>query len=182
MKEKNQRVRITKMIFQDSLIKLMQKKSLSEITVTELCSFAELNRSTFYKYYGNVYDILKEIKADIYEKSGKYISEIDASNGNTAIQMVYKILCYIKNNFESYKSLLEHNPDYMINSISFLANYVLSNTNISLSEKSEYCVEYIIMGSLGIMKKWLYSENPEEPVEISKMIYDFSIKLISDID
>ncbi|MCM1507967.1 MAG: TetR/AcrR family transcriptional regulator [Ruminococcus flavefaciens] len=182
MKKQNQRVRITKMIFQESLIKLMMKKSLSEITVTELCDSAELNRSTFYKYYGNVYDIIDEIKADIYEKIGKYISEINSSGETNAINMVYKILCYIQNNCELHKSLLKHNSDSIINIISFIVDYIIENTNLVLSEKSEYCVEYVIMGSLGIIKKWLYSENPKEPVEIAKMIYDFSVKLISDID
>ena len=51
----NQRFRLTKRLFHESLIRLLQKKPLYEITVSQLCSDSELNRSTFYKYYENVY-------------------------------------------------------------------------------------------------------------------------------
>lgn len=56
-KHENQRVRLTKKLFRDSLIALLRKKKIYQITVSELCAAAELNRSSFYKHYGNVYDV-----------------------------------------------------------------------------------------------------------------------------
>ncbi len=50
--KENQRVRLIKALFHNSLINLLKNKMLYEITITELCSEAGLNRSTFYKYYG----------------------------------------------------------------------------------------------------------------------------------
>ena len=61
-KKDNQRTRLTKMLLKNSLIKLLYKKPIYQISVSELCSTAELNRSTFYKYYGNVQDLMKEIE------------------------------------------------------------------------------------------------------------------------
>lgn len=60
-KHENQRVRLTKKLFRDSLIALLRKKKIYQITVSELCAAAELNRSSFYKHYGNVYDVLAEL-------------------------------------------------------------------------------------------------------------------------
>ena len=61
-KHENQRVRLTKKLFRDSLIALLRKKKIYQITVSELCAAAELNRSSFYKHYGNVYDVLAELR------------------------------------------------------------------------------------------------------------------------
>ena len=63
-KHENQRVRLTKKLFRDSLIALLRKKKIYQITVSELCAAAELNRSSFYKHYGNVYDVLAELEED----------------------------------------------------------------------------------------------------------------------
>ena len=63
-KKDNQRTRLTKLLFKNSLISLLQKKSIYQISVTELCDAAELNRSTFYKYYDNVSDILTELEKE----------------------------------------------------------------------------------------------------------------------
>ena len=60
----NQRVRLTKRMLKDALVQLMETKPLEKITIYELCAKAEINRTTFYKYYGSQYDLLDDIKAD----------------------------------------------------------------------------------------------------------------------
>ena len=44
----DRRVKYTKMVLRESLIKLLQKKSISRITVKELCEMADINRATFF--------------------------------------------------------------------------------------------------------------------------------------
>ena len=78
-KNDNQRTRLTKLLFKNSLIKLLHKKTIYQITVSELCTEAELNRSTFYKYYGNVYDILEELAEETLAKGTQCIQEIEAA-------------------------------------------------------------------------------------------------------
>ena len=36
---------------------LLKEKPIEQITVTELCRIADINRSTFYQYYGDIYSI-----------------------------------------------------------------------------------------------------------------------------
>ena len=72
-KNDNQRTRLTKLLFKNSLIKLLHKKTIYQITVSELCTESELNRSTFYKYYGNVYDILEELAEETLAKGTQFI-------------------------------------------------------------------------------------------------------------
>ena len=60
----NQRVRLSKMLLKNALIKLLKEKPLEKITIYELCAEAQLNRVTFYKYYGSQYDLLTDIEND----------------------------------------------------------------------------------------------------------------------
>lgn len=46
--------------FNETLLKLLEKKPFEYITVSELCKEAGVNRSTFYLHYENTGDLLKE--------------------------------------------------------------------------------------------------------------------------
>ncbi|MBQ7447472.1 MAG: TetR/AcrR family transcriptional regulator, partial [Eubacterium sp.] len=45
---------------------LIEKKQLAKITVNELCEKAGVNRSTFYRYYTDIYDLWAEIEEDCF--------------------------------------------------------------------------------------------------------------------
>ena len=48
----NRRVHYTKAALRQSLISHLKKKPIDRITVKEICETADLNRGTFYAYYG----------------------------------------------------------------------------------------------------------------------------------
>lgn len=63
----DKRVIKTKAILRDSLITLLERKPLKQISVTELTELADVNRSTFYFYYDDIYDMVDKMLGDIYE-------------------------------------------------------------------------------------------------------------------
>ena len=69
----NQRTRLTKLMFRKALAQLMKDKHISQISIREICEKAELNRSTFYLHYKNVYDLLEEIENEIAAEADKAI-------------------------------------------------------------------------------------------------------------
>ncbi|MCM1395846.1 MAG: TetR/AcrR family transcriptional regulator, partial [Corallococcus sp.] len=44
-----------------ALLTLIERKSFKDITISEICSVAKVNRTTFYLHYNNVLDLLTEI-------------------------------------------------------------------------------------------------------------------------
>ena len=56
---------MTKKVFREVLLELLQSKPLSKITITEICEKADLNRSTFYAHYVEVGDLLHEIENEM---------------------------------------------------------------------------------------------------------------------
>ena len=57
----NRRVRMTKRLMKDALMELLEQRELVDISVTAICEVADVNRSTFYKYYGNPVNLLREL-------------------------------------------------------------------------------------------------------------------------
>ena len=60
----DRRVRKTKMQLRQGLARLMQKKSIKEITVKELVDEVDINRSTFYLHYTDIYQMLEKIEEE----------------------------------------------------------------------------------------------------------------------
>lgn len=63
----DRRVNRTKKLLRESLFSLLQKKSINEITITELTEVADINRATFYFYYTDIFDMLDQIQNEAYE-------------------------------------------------------------------------------------------------------------------
>ncbi|WP_217586183.1 TetR/AcrR family transcriptional regulator [Lentibacillus saliphilus] len=57
----DRRVRRTKRLFQEALLDLMGEQDFSNITVTDIVAQAEYNRATFYRYYDDKDQLVKEI-------------------------------------------------------------------------------------------------------------------------
>ena len=64
----DRRVRKTKAQLRAGLARLMQKKSIKEITVKELVEEVDINRSTFYLHYTDIYQMLESIEAELMEE------------------------------------------------------------------------------------------------------------------
>ena len=46
-------------------LQLIQKKNISEISVSTICELSNLNRSTFYANYIDIYDLAEKIKKNM---------------------------------------------------------------------------------------------------------------------
>ncbi len=80
------RVIKTKESLHNELMQLLKDKSLSEITISELCRKAKVNRGTFYLHYAQIEDLFaeyfREITADLarsYQEPYRYVSVLKTS-------------------------------------------------------------------------------------------------------
>ena len=80
----NQRIRLSKTLLKNALVHLLQKKPLNKISVLEICETAQINRTTFYKYYGSQTDLLNEIESDFLAQLDESLALIPEQEGAVA--------------------------------------------------------------------------------------------------
>lgn len=74
-KREDRRTAYSKKAIRESLLSLMRDKPLNKITVREICERADVNRSTFYAYYEDIYDLHRMILKDYFHCQHRVIEE-----------------------------------------------------------------------------------------------------------
>ena len=153
----------------DLVIELLQKKELNEISVSDICKRAKLNRTTFYANYTDIYGLADAIRDGLEnEVSNLYKDEITQGfNSNDYL----KLFRHIKDNQIFYQTYFKLGYDN---------NYKIFIYDVDLAKKHfqnkfiEYHMEFFKAGITKIIKLWLQKgckESPEDMVEIIKSEY-----------
>ena len=61
----DRRTRRTKANLEEGLLQLMETKSINSITVRELTEKVDINRSTFYLHYTDIYDMIDQMEQEL---------------------------------------------------------------------------------------------------------------------
>lgn len=88
-----------------------EKKELNKITVTEVVRRADINRSTFYLHYSDIYDIPAEIENEIMTE----IMSITPHNREELFQYLNDLLDVLEANESMYRQILtSDSPSYVL--------------------------------------------------------------------
>lgn len=172
------RVRYTRMIIQQTFLKLLREKPLAKITVTEICELAEINRTTFYKHYQDTYDLLERLEQ---EAICGLLSMIDDSTDRNLAQVLLPILCTIRENRELFRSLTSAGDDksflYRLSSSCFQKICEQNPKESGSGDAARMSVmrfSYIAGGIAGVIEYWLQSGMNESPEAIADTIRQFT--------
>ena len=70
------RIQVTRTMFHQAMLALLEEKAIGFISVKELCARAGLNRGTFYLHYSEPIDVLHEMEESVQEKVNPVITFI----------------------------------------------------------------------------------------------------------
>ena len=178
------RVRYTKMIIKSTLIDLLKTKSISKISVKEICDTAQINRSTFYKHYNNVFDLVEKIEDELTNELRTSICQ--TKNKGTKRTLV-EILELLKSDIDLYCALLSENGDRDFKRKLLEECYaeLLKNFKYDLSvlpqEKLNWVMAYLDNGAFGIIDCWIaygMKESTEEVAEFMQMLLSNAIQTV----
>ncbi|MEG1409777.1 MAG: TetR-like C-terminal domain-containing protein [Terrisporobacter sp.] len=189
--KQDRRIRKSKESLKNSLIEIMSKKPVNNITVKELVSTADLNRSTFYNYYEDIPDMLSKLEEELYNEFLHTI-EMHICKNSKDIDITKEVhgfiedMCnVIKNNYEFCRCIFSKNGD--INFLFKLEELVENHIKDQLKEKFEgkmnhlpYMYAFFKSGYIGILKNWMNGGCEESPEEIAQLTYSI-IKGVIDI-
>lgn len=167
------RVRYTKMIIQVNFISLLKQKPLNKITVKEICTLAEINRATFYKYYADAYDLMEKIEDEILRELRE---TMQTSIHDGVSKTLVRILEKMKEDCSLYVTLFSNNGDTSFPMKIFRMCYGEFESYIhkrypALSETQRaWIYVYTAQGSSGILNYWISDGLKEEPTDVAKFI------------
>lgn len=174
---KDKRVIRTKALLIRSISALMKQKNIKDITVKELCEYADINRGTFYLHYKDIYDMLDSIEQDLSDKFlqifQKYNSE---TNEDFPYPLFLEIFKLVDDNAELFRVLIGPNGD-----ISFIMKiFKLYNIHCLQSEFNKlspqfsmnqvYYSNFILYGCVGLLEQWLSRDTKESPEKMAELI------------
>lgn len=165
----NKRKKESKERIEKVFVELLQTKEINEISVSDICKRAGLNRTTFYANYTDIYGLADSIRDKLESNlSDLYQSEITQGyNSNDYL----KLFRHIKENPIFYRTYFKLGYD---------DNYRIITYDVDLAEKYfqnkfvGYHMEFFKSGITKIIKMWLQNgcqESPEDMCEIIKSEY-----------
>lgn len=177
MEKTDRRVRKTKAQLRAGLAKLMQTKSINEITVKELVDEVDINRSTFYLHYTDIYNLLDNIEEELYEEILRVINEHPIGFNENTFPFIADIFSILLKDKDVCRALLGSNGD-----ISFLHRIeaIIAENSIkalepifpNAIEDIKYSFSFCLSGCVGIIKSWLLENNNESPEHMAKLTYN----------
>lgn len=172
----DRRIIKTKKAIRNAFAELLLEKKLSDITVTDVANKADVNRKTFYNYYGCVDDLIKEIEDEfikIFEADLKTIEVVD--NFQNPAVLFHRLVTLFETDVQLYSVLLNtdvsqnflHRIEILLKEIAkefFLEKKPEHKDNIILT------CEYCISGICAVFKYWFDSGLAMTVEEVSEKV------------
>ncbi|MGB7595424.1 MAG: TetR/AcrR family transcriptional regulator C-terminal domain-containing protein [Erysipelotrichaceae bacterium] len=161
MNKHTQRKSFTRQHLIDAFWKLYCLKPISSITVKEIVTKAGYNRSTFYEYFLDVYDVLDSIEASLLPTVDK-LPPMTLSQSDQPIPLDFFIKTYLENS-QYYTVLLGDKGDPAFQSKikesvkPFMRTMIRQDKSID-PLKIDYIMEFILSAMIGVMGYWFAQE------------------------
>lgn len=164
----------TATLFDQTLIKLLEKKELNYISIKEICSCAGVNRSTFYLHYETINDLLNETISYITNKlienydisPDTFIKQIHTADKEDLILInktyLKPFIIFIKDYKNIFLSAFQNSGTLMTkdkyhNLNKYILDPILTKFKVKEDEK-KYLINFYLDGIFGIIKTWVLND------------------------
>ena len=174
-KKTDRRVKYTKQAIRDGFLKLLSRKPIEKISVTEICREADINRGTFYSHYNDPYDLRERLVGELVEAVRARMQELGVTNRLAAAQM----FGLLKENQELCRIFAGPYGDKesMLKIIRSNATAYIEQESEILCDLSEYtrnCVREMLIASIAsVVKCWFDSDMQESAEEVARLLDTF---------
>ena len=172
------RVKLTKKMIFEAFLSILKRKSMAKMTVKEICVLAGINRTTFYKYYKDTYDLLEQIEDELIDNLQANLEHIDKSSLSDIFTI---ILTDISEKRELYVALFSESQGKVFRKRLFSLCYE-DNKKVLLEyfpglpeDKQEWMYYFIADGCNSVLRQWIhggFKQSIEEMVDFLQKLID----------
>ena len=177
MKE-SRKTQYTRKYLADGLIALMKTKPFDRITVTELCEYADVNRSTFYTHYEDIYALLSFVEAETLAWIDQCFEEVGGMQGREDIlRSLERHYEFLARNSAYLQVLMSEQGNLAFQKKAYASIYkafgdVFAQSAAPIEENMRFA--FVVHGGIGITQQWLKNGLKESPREMAELTYDMT--------
>lgn len=154
----DRRVRKTKQAIHSALSKLLLDKDIKDITIRELCETADINKSTFYLHYKDIYDCADSLMNYVVDKTIKIMEPYNFTElVNHIPEIIEEIIQIFAENKELYVPFLNsprHSFSlYKIKKLTIEKLLEKNNDNKIPDNIARYVTSFVICGIFGFLEQ-----------------------------
>lgn len=163
----NKRRRDSQKRIEKTFIQLIQNKEIYQISVTEICKRAKINRTTFYANYIDVYDLADKVREKMINNFFSIYQEETETKQHS--YNFLKLFYNIKENPIFYKTYFKLSSD---NDIPWDSRYINPEMIkfFGTTAQKDYHILFFKAGLNAILRKWLDGGCKETPEEIDNIL------------
>lgn len=164
-KQEDRRIKRTKKVLKEVLIELLQDKKLQKISVKEICDRSDINRSTFYLHYNNVFDLWNSIEDEIISSMNKILYNFHARTILTQpLPLLIDVTAYLEKESILTRKLFQCRESVVLMDKlkTCFIDYFLKNSTEIIQQKNfnelNLYISFVISGSVSLFYKWFLGE------------------------
>jgi AcrR family transcriptional regulator len=176
-KKSNQQFKKTEEKMMKTTLELMERFPFEKITVRKICETAEVNRSTFYAHFIDIYDLLGKIELTLrFELEDSYKSNNIMQTGVVPFtqESFLIFIQYIHAHQAFYRILLKNDRQFPLQQYEHYWDRVFDPLQQQQTVISKEEIMYYLMGFQGcftmIMRKWLENDCRESEEDMAKIV------------
>jgi AcrR family transcriptional regulator len=151
---------------------LLQTKPANQISVREISDLVDINRGTFYLHYSNIFDMVTQIEADMFDEIDALLAA--AGDDHDALPALTALFEFFAENAEICSALLGRNGDLGFRTgikerirQKWLDTWLSPNRNLQFFD---YYFSYATAGTCDIIMTWLQNGMPESPSDMAAIV------------
>ncbi len=173
----DRRILKTKRQLRHGLAELLQIKKINKITVRELCDLIDINRTTFYTHYHDIYDLLEQIENEVFAELQQVLAPYALSSVTDGLKpFLTQMYKYIAENSYLAKALLGPNGDMvfvrkiqgLMQSFAQLAWNNVQDKEVLMYK--EYISTFVVNGCTGMLENWLKNGMAESVDDMAALV------------
>ena len=189
LKSEDRRVRKTKKLMRDALVTLLEQKPLKNISVREISELADINRGTFYLHYKDVYDMVDNLRNEIFEKFNSIIIPYDYTSPKETLSSFFvRLFELLSENADFARVLIGKNGDAeFVEGLKNIIrrrcfNDIYKKLDAESKTKFFYFYYFIESGCIGICTQWLTENAKESPEVMANLTEEFILNGLASIE
>lgn len=173
-KKLDRRIRKTKKTLLQALTKLMAEKKINNITIKELTDLADVNRSTFYLYYKDIFDMVEKIEAELINDFSEAYDQFSkkATTYDDLFSFFIYLFDFVQTNAEMFRIFLCNGGDFtFIEKLKKAIEHCKIPLDDTSSEvEAHYCMPFVISGCIGVIQQWLKDDMKASPKDMAAIL------------